>query len=102
VSASSDSPSRADGGTVEVVLYEGAGCGLCVRALAVLEAEAPTLGFTLRRVVIDGDEELERRYRIDLPVVLVDGEIAFTVAVAAGPLARAVGRAQARRSEASS
>jgi Glutaredoxin-like domain (DUF836) len=102
VSASSDSPSPADGGPVEVVLFEGAGCGLCVRALAVLEAEAPRLGFSLRRVSIDGDDELERRYRIDLPVVLVDGEIAFTAAVAAGPLARAVGRAQARRSEASS
>jgi Glutaredoxin-like domain (DUF836) len=102
VSASSDSPSRADGGAVEVVLFEGAGCGLCARALAVLEAEAPRLGFGLRRVAIDGDDELERRYRIDLPVVLVDGEIAFTAAVAAGPLARAVGRAQARRSAASS
>jgi hypothetical protein len=68
----------------------------------VLEAEAPRLGFGLRRVAIDGDDELERRYRIDLPVVLVDGEIAFTAAVAAGPLARAVGRAQARRSAASS
>jgi Glutaredoxin-like domain (DUF836) len=102
VSASSVSPSPADGGAVEVVLVEGAGCGLCVRALAVLEAEAPRLGFSLRRVSIDGDEELERRYRIDLPVVLVDGEIAFTAAVAAGPLARAVERAQARRSEASS
>ena len=41
----------------------------------------------LRRIAIDGDEELERRYRIDLPVVLVDGETAFTQAVAAGPLA---------------
>jgi glutaredoxin len=103
VSAGSDSPSRADaGGAVEVLLYEGAGCGLCARALAVLEAEAPRLGFRLQRVSIDGDDELERRYRIDLPVVVVDGELAFTIAVAAGPLERAVGRAQARRSEASS
>jgi len=68
----------------------------------VLEAEAPKLGFRLRRVSIDGDDELERRYRIDLPVMLVDGEIAFTLAVAPGPLARAVARAQARRSAASS
>jgi Glutaredoxin-like domain (DUF836) len=82
-----------------VVLFEAAGCGLCARALAVLESEAPRLGFRLRRVSIDGDEELERRYRIDLPVVLIDGEPAFAQAVAAGPLARAVGRAQARRSE---
>jgi glutaredoxin len=84
---------------VEVVLFEGAGCGLCARALALLEAAAPQLGFELRRVAIDGDEELERRYRIDLPVVLVDGRLAFTQAVAAGPLQRAVEHAQARRRE---
>ena len=87
---------------VEVVLFEGAGCGLCARALAVLEAEAPRLGFALRRISIDGDDELERRYRIDLPVILVDGDLAFTQAVAAGPLQRAVERAQARRREATS
>ncbi len=87
---------------VEVVLFEGARCGLCARALALLEEEAPRLGFDLRRVAIDGDDELERRYRIDLPVILVDGELAFTQAVAAGPLRRALERAQARRREASS
>jgi hypothetical protein len=102
VSASSVSPSAPDGAAVEVVLFEGAGCGLCVRALALLEAEAPRLGFVLRQVSIDGDDELERRYRVEIPVVLVDGEVAFTMAVAAGPLERAVRRAQARRSEASS
>jgi hypothetical protein len=87
---------------VEVVLFEGDACGLCARALALLESEAPRLGFSLRRVSIDGDEELERRYRIDLPAVLVDGELVFTQAVAAGPLERAVKRAQAHRREAGS
>ena len=56
---------------VEVVLYDAAGCGLCARALALLEAEAPRLGFRLRRIPIDGDDELERLYRIDLPVILI-------------------------------
>ena len=84
------------------MLLEGAGCGLCARALAVLESEAPRLGFRLGRVAIDGDEELERRYRIDLPVVLVDGEEAFAHAVSAAALERAVGRAQARHREAGS
>lgn len=97
MNGSSALPSPASG--VEVVLFEGAGCGLCVRALAVLENEAPRLGFRLRRVAIDGDEELESRYRIDLPVIEIDGLLAFTGAVAAGPLRRAVERAQARRSE---
>jgi hypothetical protein len=84
------------------VLFEGSGCGLCARARAVLESEAPALGFDLRRVVIDGDPELERRYRIDLPVVLVDGEIAFTYAVSEAALRRVVERAQARRPQQSS
>jgi Glutaredoxin-like domain (DUF836) len=87
---------------IEVVLFEGERCGLCARALALLEGEAPRLGFRLRRVAIDGDEELERRYRIDRPVVVVDGELAFTQAVAAGPLERAVERARARRGAARS
>ena len=87
---------------IEVVLFEGEGCGLCARALALLESEAPRLGFRLRRVAIDGDEELERSYRIDLPVVVVDGELAFMLAVAAGPLERAVERARARRDDARS
>jgi len=84
---------------VEIVLYEGSGCGLCARAAELLESEAPRLGFRLERIAIDGDEVLEKRYRLDLPVVLVDGEIAFTQAVAAGPLQRAVERAQAHRLE---
>jgi hypothetical protein len=84
------------------VLFEGAACGLCGRALEVLESEAPRLGFRLRRVAIDGDAELERRYRIDIPAVEIDGELAFTGAVAVGPLQRAVERAQARRREAGS
>lgn len=84
------------------MLYEGSGCGLCARALEVLESEAAGLRFDLRRVVIDGDPELERRYRIDLPVVLVDGEIAFTYAVSEAALRRAVERAQARRLQQSS
>ena len=87
---------------VEIVLYEGVGCGLCGRAAELLEREAPRLGFRLRRIAIDGDDELERRYRVELPVVVVDGEVAFTQAVAAGPLERAVGLAQARRRKAGS
>jgi glutaredoxin len=87
---------------LEVVLYEGQGCGLCTRARQLLELEAPRLGFALRRIAIDGDPELERRWRIDLPVILVDGELAFTQAVAEAPLRRALERAQARRRSTSS
>ena len=80
---------------VAVVLYRGAGCGLCERALDVLRAEAPRLGFALEVVDIDGDDELERRYRLDLPVVEIDGRRAFTLIVPPSQLERAVRAAQA-------
>ena len=36
------------------------------------------LGFELEEIAIDGDAELERRYREWLPVVEIDGARAFT------------------------
>jgi Glutaredoxin-like domain (DUF836) len=36
------------------------------------------LGFELELVEIDGDAELESRYRERIPVVEIDGETAFT------------------------
>jgi hypothetical protein len=36
------------------------------------------LGFDLEEIAIDGDPELEARYREWLPVVEIDGERAFT------------------------
>ena len=58
---------------VAVVLYRGAGCGLCERALDVLEPRRRASASRSRCVDIDGDDELERRYRLDLPVVEIDG-----------------------------
>jgi hypothetical protein len=43
--------------------------------LSKVRAEIP---FELEETDITGDEELERRYRERIPVVLVDGEEAFT------------------------
>ena len=43
--------------------------------LAQVRADMP---FELEEVDITGDEELEGRYRERIPVVLVDGEEAFT------------------------
>ncbi|MGZ4354912.1 MAG: glutaredoxin family protein [Gaiellaceae bacterium] len=61
-----------------VVVFHAAGCHLCERALAQLEALQEELGFELETVDIGGDPELERRYREWLPVVEVDGERVFT------------------------
>ena len=61
-----------------VVVYHAAGCHLCERALAQVRALREELGFELDEIAIDGDEELEARYRELIPVVEIGGERAFT------------------------
>ncbi len=60
-----------------VVLYHAAGCHLCERARATLGELRDELEFDLEEVAIDGDPELEARYREWLPVVEIEGERAF-------------------------
>jgi glutaredoxin len=69
-----------------VTLYHATGCHLCDRALAVLEAVRAEFGFALELVDIEGDPELETRYRELLPVVEIDGKVAFTYFVPPGAL----------------
>jgi len=87
---------------VSVVLYTAQGCGLCARAEALLRDRAGPLGYELGVVEIDGDAELERRYRIDLPVVEIDGSVQFTLIVPPSQLEGAILGAQARRGSPSS
>ena len=61
----------------KVVLYHAEGCHLCERARASLERVRKDVDFELREIQIDGDPELEARYREWLPVVEIDGERAF-------------------------
>ena len=69
-------PSGAASGR-RVTLYTAPGCGLCDEAVLVVRDAQARLGFALEIVDIEGDEELERRYRVLLPVVEVDGGQAF-------------------------
>jgi glutaredoxin len=61
-----------------VRVYSAQGCHLCDSARRVLEQVRAEIPFELEEVDITGDEDLERRYRERIPVVLVDGEEAFT------------------------
>ena len=61
-----------------VVLYAARGCHLCDAARRVLEQVRADTPFELEEVDITGDPELEGRYRERIPVVLIDGEEAFT------------------------
>ena len=61
-----------------VTLFHAVGCHLCESARRVLAQVRAELPFELEEVDITGDADLERRYRERIPVVLVDGEEAFT------------------------
>jgi glutaredoxin len=61
-----------------VTLYRAAGCHLCENASRVVARVREEIPFELDEIDITGDEELEERYRERIPVVLVDGEEAFT------------------------
>jgi hypothetical protein len=64
-----------------VVLYVADECGLCDEAREVVVDAQAEHGFELEIVDIAGDDELESRYRVELPVVEIDGERAFAYVV---------------------
>ena len=58
-----------------VVLYSRAGCHLCVDAEQVVAEVCAELGEPFTEVDIDKDPALKARYRDEVPVVTVDGEM---------------------------
>jgi Glutaredoxin-like domain (DUF836) len=73
-----------------VTLVHADGCHLCEGARRVIEGVRAEVPFELEEVDIAGDDELEARYRERIPVVLVDGEEAFTYFVTPDGLHRRV------------
>ena len=61
----------------KVVLYHAEACHLCERAREIVAEVRQEVPFELQEVEIDGDPELESRYREWLPVVEIDGDRAF-------------------------
>jgi glutaredoxin len=72
--------------TREVVVYTAEGCSLCDSALDVVRAAQQELAFRLRVVDIEGEPELEARYRERIPVVEIDGHAVFEYFVEPGAL----------------
>jgi Glutaredoxin-like domain (DUF836) len=66
------------GSTRRLTLYHAAGCHLCESARRVVAQVREDVPFELDEVDIGGNAELEGRYRERIPVLLVDGEEAFT------------------------
>ena len=64
-----------------VTLVHAPDCHLCESARRVIEGVRAEVPFELEEVDITGDDELESTYRDRIPVVLVDGDEAFTMFV---------------------
>ncbi len=71
-------------------MYVADTCHLCAAALEVIATVRADTPFELAVVDISANEELEGRYRTDIPVVEIDGVRAFTYHVTAEGLRAAL------------
>lgn len=60
-----------------VEIYSKPDCSLCEVALATLEAVRRRVPFELVKRDVRQDAVLAERWRYDIPVVCIDGEVAF-------------------------
>jgi hypothetical protein len=71
-------------------MYSRRRCGLCDEAREVVEAVARAVPLEFEEVFIDGDDDLELRYGLRIPVIEVAGREAFELTVDPEALAEAV------------
>ena len=60
-----------------VIVYSRPGCHLCDEAKTAIHKLNSSNLFTLEEINIESDRELLRKYKYDIPVILIDGEEAF-------------------------
>ncbi len=58
----------------KVTIYSRPGCHLCDDMKDLVRKVARTIPLTLEDIDIYGDDELEERYGLEIPVLLVNGE----------------------------
>jgi hypothetical protein len=71
-------------------MYSRPGCGLCDEARLIILAERGRTPFEFEDVDVTGSHALELEYGVRIPVVLVDGEERFEIALEPRSFARAV------------
>ena len=74
-----------------VVLYHRPGCHLCEEAESVIRNALLSIEFEFEMVDIEGDLELLDLHRYDIPVVEINGEIAFRHRIELKQLIRILG-----------
>jgi glutaredoxin len=57
-----------------ITIYSRRGCHLCEVAESTLSQMKQELDFDIDVVLIDGDQELEKLYGHEVPVIHIDGE----------------------------
>ena len=62
---------------IELTLYTRRDCELCHEMESVIAAEMPKFEARISRIEIDGNPELEARYGIEVPVLMVNERKAF-------------------------
>jgi Glutaredoxin-like domain (DUF836) len=65
----------------QLTMYSRRRCGLCDEAREVILAQVQEAEFGFEEIFIDGDDDLEERYGLRVPVVLVDGAEEFETQV---------------------
>ena len=77
-----------------LTIYSRPGCHLCDDMKAVIRRAAETLPFHLEEVDISTDPELEARYGLEIPVLLVNGRRTAKYRVSEQELVRILQRCQ--------
>jgi glutaredoxin len=62
---------------MRVEIYTKADCHLCDEAKAVLRSVKKRVPFEWVEVDISTQDDLYRKYRYDIPVIMIDGRMAF-------------------------
>lgn len=74
----------------KVVMYSRPRCSLCDEARLVLETARAQTPFEFEEISIEGNDALELKYGVRIPVVLIDGKEFAEYRVDADALARAL------------
>jgi len=77
-----------------VIIYSRPGCHLCDEAKQAIESAHCDNEYTLEEIDIESDVELLRRYRYEIPVVMINGEEAFRHRVTTEEFKRRLSRAE--------